>query len=360
MFATCLFCHSSLGSNESLEHFPVGKRLAYDASKGRLWVVCGKCERWNLSPLEERWEAIEEAERAYSGTKKRVATDNVGLARLAEGTELVRIGAPLRPEFAAWRYGDQFGRRWRRQWLIAGGGAAVFGSVALGGPMVGIATGGFISFVANGFNYGNLLYQKLVPRVRVMSPDGAVLPLTTFDMRKAQFSLRGADKSVRVTFPYRPLVPAGALLNRFGIRQRPATSGELLAELEGDVAIRAMGRILPLMNGSGGTPNQVKRAVATVESHGQSLGTLLGEALKHESSFSWGTRPESALRIPAAYRLALEMTLHEDDERRALEGELHLLEQRWMEAEEIAAIADGLTLDAGLEQRVVSLREPHE
>jgi hypothetical protein len=58
MYATCLFCNKSLGKNETLETFPVGKRLAFDAAKGRLWVVCPSCERWNLSPLEERWEAI--------------------------------------------------------------------------------------------------------------------------------------------------------------------------------------------------------------------------------------------------------------------------------------------------------------
>ena len=59
MYATCLFCKKALGNNEALESFPVGKRLAFDAAKGRLWVVCSHCERWNLSPLEERWEAIE-------------------------------------------------------------------------------------------------------------------------------------------------------------------------------------------------------------------------------------------------------------------------------------------------------------
>ena len=58
MYATCLFCNRPLGHNESIEHFPVGRRLAFDAAKGRLWVVCPACERWNLTPLEERWEAI--------------------------------------------------------------------------------------------------------------------------------------------------------------------------------------------------------------------------------------------------------------------------------------------------------------
>src|SRR4051812_37085204 len=118
MFAACLFCNQSLGSNETFETFPVGRRLAFDASKGRLWVVCPHCERWNLSPLEERWEAIENAERLYRDTRKRVATDNIGLAKLRDGTTIVRIGEPLRPEFAAWRYGDQFGRRRRSQMIV--------------------------------------------------------------------------------------------------------------------------------------------------------------------------------------------------------------------------------------------------
>ncbi|HEY7569129.1 MAG TPA: hypothetical protein VH762_16225, partial [Gemmatimonadaceae bacterium] len=110
MYATCLFCNKPLGNNEALETFPVGRRLAFDAAKGRLWVVCRQCERWNLTPLDERWEAIEQAEKLYRDTRRRVATDNIGLANLRDGTTLVRIGQPQRPEFAAWRYGDQFGR----------------------------------------------------------------------------------------------------------------------------------------------------------------------------------------------------------------------------------------------------------
>ena len=41
-------------------------------------------------------------------------------------------------------------------------------------------------------------------------------------------------------------------------------------------------------------------------------------------------------------RLALEMAMHEETERRALDGELALLATAWKEAEEIAAIADEL------------------
>src|SRR5688500_7888852 len=173
MYSTCLFCNGPLGANAAIEPFPVGERLAFDAAKGRLWVVCRRCERWNLTPLEERWEAIEECERAFRATRLRVSTDEIGLARLKEGLELVRIGEPQRPEMAAWRYGDQFGRRRRRQYLIGGGAALLVGTVVVAGPMLGILGAGAISPV---WNIGNSLVQvyrarKLIP---VPAPDGRV------------------------------------------------------------------------------------------------------------------------------------------------------------------------------------------
>lgn len=51
--------------------------------------------------------------------------------------------------------------------------------------------------------------------------------------------------------------------------------------------------------------------------------------------------------FPVGRRLAFDTaSLHEEQERRALEGELWILEQAWKEAEEIAAIADDLLLPA--------------
>src|SRR5215203_823299 len=144
MYSTCIFCHSSLGKNEAIEHFPVGRRLAFDEAKGRLWAVCAKCGRWNLTPLEERWEAIEECERQFRGTIVRSSTDQIGLARIGEGTDLIRIGKPLRPELAAWRYGKRFYRRKiaMRVGLVGGIatqiGAGVFsGSLLVVVPLVG-------------------------------------------------------------------------------------------------------------------------------------------------------------------------------------------------------------------------------
>ena len=54
-------------------------------------------------------------------------------------------------------------------------------------------------------------------------------------------------------------------------------------------------------------------------------------------------------KLPVPSRLALEMALHEEQERRALQGELKGLEAAWKQAEEIAAISDNLLLPEGTE-----------
>ena len=55
-------------------------------------------------------------------------------------------------------------------------------------------------------------------------------------------------------------------------------------------------------------------------------------------------------------RLALEMALHEDVEMRALQGELHTLERAWRDAEEIAAIADGILTPSPMQSALNRLR----
>ena len=50
------------------------------------------------------------------------------------------------------------------------------------------------------------------------------------------------------------------------------------------------------------------------------------------------------------------MALHEEQERRALEGELTILEAAWQQAEEIAGIADDLLLPEGTEELLQNIR----
>jgi hypothetical protein len=56
-------------------------------------------------------------------------------------------------------------------------------------------------------------------------------------------------------------------------------------------------------------------------------------------------------------RLAFEMALHEEAERRAMQGELAELERAWRDAEEIAKIADDLLVPASVDKRISELRE---
>src|SRR5688572_15371300 len=114
MYPDCLFCSAPFGRNDAIEGLQVGRRLAFDSARGRLWVVCRRCGRWNLTPIEDRWEPLEQCERSFRDTRVRTSSTNIGLARLDDGAELIRIGAPLRNEFAAWRYGSRFLRRHRQ------------------------------------------------------------------------------------------------------------------------------------------------------------------------------------------------------------------------------------------------------
>ena len=337
MYSTCLFCNRSLGTNEVVEHFPVGRRLAFDAAKGRLWVVCRGCGRWNLTPLEERWEAIEECERLFRETRRRASTDNVGLARLPEGLELVRIGAPQRPELAAWRYGDQFGKRRRRYIAMVAGGAAAGGAVIVAGPVMGLVSLGAISPLLNVFNMARLAYTTR-QAVRVPLADGGTIAVRKLDIRHTRLVTDDAGWSLRVTAAR----PRDWNLGRF---RWDAESDQRV--LRGADALRAAGALLPLVNQSGAGDRQVREAVGLVE-RAEAPGMLFADAARAAAASpraAWNLTSDGALRsIPSTMRLALEMAAHEEDERRALEGELAELEQRWREAEEIAAIADDLTL----------------
>jgi hypothetical protein len=342
VYATCLFCHAPLGRNETLESFPIGRRLAYDAERGRLWVVCRACERWNLTPAEERWEAIEAAERLYRDTRRRVSTENVGLARVADGTELVRVGRPLRPEFAAWRYGDQFGRRRRRQLALSGAGVAAVGALVVGGISAGVGIASFGWMIAKGLQHvvhGSP--DKVVARVRVQDTP---LELTRRDLSRVRI---GGDATIPFTIEVR--------------RDRKQWRAD------GAEALRLVSQIIPAVNRYGGRPEDVRSAVDAMERDGGPEGYVArlrtrAAATRHagpdSSSRWWETDdlPRTGLYgLSTIDRLALEMAAHEEQERRALEGELAELENAWREAEEIAAIADDLLLPAGIQRRLDAL-----
>ena len=359
MYSTCIFCHTQLGSNESVEHFPLGRRLAFDSTRGRLWVVCRKCERWNLTPLEERWEAIEECERLFAATRLRMSTDNIGLARLPEGLELVRIGTPQRPEMAAWRYGDQLGRRRWKYLAYTGVGVAATGLV-IAGPLTGIMVGG--SFAAlNLANSARSLYQTRRVRTRVVLPgQGAPGGLRRQHVNRASIERTGGGWGLHVPFdiPYERAIP---LPNGRLVRLPRWGRFEDEAFLRGEAALQVASKLLPHINASGATKREVTSALGLIDDVSEPSGMFARYAWqpvkgRRRWSSSNALSGHALSGLPKEVRLALEMASHEEAERRALEGELALLEEEWRQAEEIAAIADDLFVPDETKSRLAALR----
>lgn len=331
MYSTCLFCHHSLGANQVIEEFPVGRRLAFDAEKGRLWVVCKRCHNWNLSPIEHRWEAVEACERIYRNTRIRVSTDNIGLATLSEGLDLVRVGKPLLPEFAAWRYGARIkSRRWRAAGMTAAG-TAMAGVAMAGGTVLlaaGVAAMGLavVPMAFNGLAWLDEKYthERVLTRVRDENGVQHALKLRHF----ARLEVAMANNSA-------------------GWKFRVAHESGML-ELEGNEATRVAGHILAHINRQGGTPAQLDDAARRITALGDPERYIrhtseLRQTRRYSRSIFWNDEV-GVLGLTQTERLALEIAVHEDAERQMIRTKLLSLEAAWRDAEEIAAISDSMII----------------
>lgn len=335
MYKTCLFCHDDLGTNEVVESLAIGRRVAFDPAKGRLWVVCAGCGRWNLTPFDERWEALDECERLFRATRLRFATDNIGLAQPVWGFELVRIGKALQPEVAAWRYGSKILSR---------------------APTVA------------GYARSLGVNRKAVMRLRTMTRKHEVLTRVRY----------GNDR-IAVRFAH---LPSAELLrpDRDQVWRLTVRHDHGVVTMEGVEAMKAARVILTALNDGSAPESLVRSALEKLDDAGNSH-SYFGRVAALALNSSWGRRPvvrgllgdpgtEQSLaerlivrltarsfwsrggtgseeRTPLHWisdvdRLALEMAANEDAERRALESELSELQEAWREAEEIAAIADRL------------------
>jgi hypothetical protein len=149
--------------------------------------------------------------------------------------------------------------------------------------------------------------------------------------------------------------------------------------LTGEDAMRAAARLMPTVNRFGGSRATVRDAVGLLEEVGDPLKVLTTVQQRHgwqPGDKMWGARssrkhswkrhsigtPDGrrhVVKIPGALhmlapreRLALEMALHEESERRAMDGELAELEARWREAEQIAKIADDMFVPASIDEEL--------
>lgn len=332
MYSTCLFCHTALGRNEVLDVFPVGRRLAFDAHRGRLWVVCRHCRNWNLSPLESRWEAVEGCERIFRATPTRVSTEHIGLAVLSEGLELVRVGKPLRPEFAAWRYGAR-----RRRRRLLGVGAAASTALHTGtAMMLGVAASvASIAVTASGSRVirdtllrglehaeSRVSHDRVLARVRM--PGGALHALQFNHLARLEIIAHADDLPWTLR-----------LAHRFGI-----------TDLQGAHAVHVAGQVLSRINVDVGSSLEIRDATRRITDAGDAdryirASSALRVTRRRKNSIFWDDSV-GVLGLTPVERIALEIAVNEDAERSAMQGELAALEAAWRDAEEIAAIADGM------------------
>lgn len=310
---TCLFCHQSIPRNEALEWFPVGRRVAYDAARGRLWAVCPHCARWTLAPIEARWEALEELERLTRDRARLLgSTDSIALLAAAD-IEVVRIGKATLREESWWRYGREFAARSRLASRLTRHGKVLQAVLTL--AVAGIPWWG------SG--------QWWVDRDRRRRFGRHAWPVAS-RCDRCGMTIDGLrfDDDLRLHMDAAG-EPVGLRYRCAHCRSDGAGAGHRLTGVAADHALR---RYLAYRNYSGAPEHDVRSAMELVESY-PSTGALVD---------SLATADLRIDRLTDRGALALEIAVNADVERRLLRMELADLQARWREEERIAAIADSL------------------
>jgi hypothetical protein len=134
-----------------------------------------------------------------------------------------------------------------------------------------------------------------------------------------------------------------------------------LVTLTGEEARRQAGILIVHANRRGGNRTEVQRAVERIQDAGSAEAVVTSMATQRQPPPVWtkgsGSDRAEPFGLSAERRLAFEMALHEEQERRALQGELLALEQAWRDAEEIAKIADNLLIPESHEEWLRKQRE---
>jgi hypothetical protein len=325
MFTTCAFCGGALAGDGGPSGLGVGRRFAFDEWKGRLWVVCRRCTRWNLTPLDDRLERIEDVDRAASAGRVLAASGEITLIR-AGSYEFIRVGQPPRTELATWRYGERLRSRARDRAKVV----IPLTIIALGlGVAANVAAGGSLGiFVWNLHRVADAAYVGLVGRRRIRLDEplvcarcGSLMDLRARHVKHARLvPQRRSDLAVVVSCP--------ACHSEAGL----LTGGDALVLLR---------QGLTYLNATREGRRRAEAAARLVDTAGGS-----------EELIRVLARREARLEaVEPDRRLALEMAV---DERQ----EVRELERRWREAEEIAEIADGvLSTEPEIEEHLRRLRK---
>ena len=327
MFKTCGFCNAPFDGDGGPSGLGVGRRLAFDEWRGRLWVVCSKCSRWNLTPLDDRLERIEAIARAARDGRGHVvaATDQVALIRW-QRYDFVRVGKPLRVELATWRYGERLRTRQRERMKVV----IPLTVVAVGlGIAANVAAGGGLGVFV--WNLHRLVDQAYIGIVGNRKVTLAEPPICAHCGTLMQLRARHVQHARVVPHAH---AEVAVVLSCPRCRREGA-------QLTGLDAVQVLRQGLTYLNVTRSGRRRAEDAARVVDQVG-GPDRLVHDVARRELTLR-SLRPER--------RLALEMAV---DER----AEVEELERQWREAEEIAEIADGtLSTSDQLEEELRRLKQ---
>lgn len=294
MNATCAWCDKPLGVNELLAEYPVGRRLAFDPATARIWAICPKCERWNLSYLDEpeRRAAVKRLDDFLAATPHHTDADDLTFGEVGD-TQLTRVGATGWRSFAAWRYGRKLHKRYRHSLVFT---------------PVWLALLIYINTPAG---------QRLLDQAWFLTLFlGALILLTMRLKRERSFNIPSEDRTPWV------VDPDDAAKMKLEIRGErwtlliPTHADHI--RLEAFDALDALRQGLPLLNVRGASPATVAKAVDLILSQG-GPARFLSTTLSREGL---GDGVHKIGRIGDLITVALEIAVNEMSEQRALADDL--------------------------------------
>ncbi|MBT8338230.1 MAG: hypothetical protein KJO11_16705 [Gemmatimonadetes bacterium] len=320
MAQRCLFCRKSFPANGRFEHLPRGRRIAYDPERGRLWLICGRCFRWSLLPVEDRDAALYELERAARDEATPVArTAHIRLLRLKR-ILLVRVGDAGLHERAWWRYGREL--RSRKASFESRGSrvtAYTFGALNFVGDVLGLSDRD-VSIdwqdapVADVLRWRRFGWAAWHGRATCAYCNSTLRALR-YDLSWWCYPLLNRDGELAVGVPCPRCDP---------------WTPEHIYHIEGPGAEGVLRRVLAYQNITGASERLIRDATRAIETSG-SPGEFTVDATRQRQTL-W--------RMGQTGTVALEIALSETLERRLLDLEVRAIEFMWRQEEELAHISD--------------------
>ncbi|MEK7667670.1 MAG: hypothetical protein AAB409_03390 [Gemmatimonadota bacterium] len=325
MFTSCAFCSGALGGNGGPSGLGVGRKFSFDPWKSRAWVICQRCSRWNLTPVDERLDTIAALDRMAAGGRVAAASAQVALIRVGP-YDVVRVGKPPRVEMATWRYGERLKAREReRMKVIVPVAVAVIGvsiaiNAAAGGSMGAFM--GQIPNIANGVYIWTVGRRKVAIEPPICARCGRVMVLRSKQLKTARLQRTAhTDLALLVICP------------------SCKGEGALLEGGDAETALRS-GLTYVNLRQSRKLKKKAEAAAQQVDASGGPESFLVREAQREVKLETY----------KGAEALALEMAVDE-------QAELRELERQWRDAEEIADIADNLLVDPAIENALRHLKQ---